>query len=155
MKVFLQRILLIGGMSSLMNLFIGLDTTVASPLCYMVDDNGQTIDLSYMCAQNAIKDNLEANGQQRNENEGQRTVLNRRIAVSEENQSQPIQNSRLERVNVPEYPGSDARDYYGTRRTVSIDGLSNSFSRSSVSNISGQYVLNSQGALQLSYNNNQ
>ena len=155
MKVFLQRILLIGGMSSLMNLCIGLETTVASPLCYMVDDNGQTVDFSYLCAQNAIKEDLEANRQQRNENEEPRTVLNRRIAVSEENQSQPIQNYRLERVNVPEFPGSDSRDYYGTRRTVSLDGLSNNFSRSSTSNISGQYVLNNQGELQLRHNNNQ
>lgn len=155
MQVFLQRILLIGGISSLMNLFIGLETTVASPLCYMVDEFGQTIDLSYLCTQKVIKDDLEANRQQRNENEGQRAILNRRIAVSEENQSQPIQNSRFERVNVPEFPGSDARDYYGTRRTVSLDGLSNNFSRSSPSNISGQYVLNNQGELQLRHNNNQ
>ncbi len=155
MQIFLQRSLLIGGISSLMNLFIGIETTVASPLCYMVDELGQTVDLSYMCVHNAIKENLEANRQQRNENEGERAILNRRIALSEENQSQPIQNSRSERLNAPEFQGSDARDYYGTRRTVSLDGLSNNFSRSSASNISGQYVLNNQGELQLRHKNNQ
>ena len=58
MKVFLKKFLVVSGMSSLMGFFIGLETTVASPLCYMVNESGQTIDLSHLCSQKVIKDNV-------------------------------------------------------------------------------------------------
>ncbi len=153
MKVFFKRILLIAGISSLMNLFVCLETTIASPLCYMVDGLGQTVDLSYMCSQNTIKENLEEHRRQRNENEEERRILNRRVPVSEETTKQPIQNFRIETFNVPNFVDSDARDYFVITRTVGLDDLSNTFSLNTSNNISSQYVLNSRGELELRYYN--
>ena len=155
MKVFLKKFLVVSGMSSLMGFFIGLETTVASPLCYMVNESGQTIDLSHLCSQKVIKDNVGENRQQREENGGETGVLNRRIAIDEESPTRTLENSRSEGANIRVFPGATARDYYGTRRTVSLDGLANNFSRSTTNNVSGQYVLNNQGELQLRYDNSQ
>ena len=85
MEKFLNRSLLIAGVSSLMSLFIGLETTQASPLCYMVDGSGQTLDLSYLCHQNATRGNAVEDRQARNGNGEEVSILGRRIDTGERN----------------------------------------------------------------------
>ncbi|MDJ0509044.1 MAG: hypothetical protein QNJ64_07305 [Crocosphaera sp.] len=85
MTGFLNRSLLIAGMSSLMTMFIGLETTQASPVCYMVDGSGQTIDLSSMCTQNTIRQSIGGDRPISHENGQERSFLGRRIANGNSN----------------------------------------------------------------------
>ena len=169
MGVFFRKILLIASISSFINLFVFLETTNASPLCYMIDELGQTIDLSYMCNQNTVNDNSVEDAEQRNQNGEERPILYRRTSVGEETvpektPEQPIQNVRVETLSFPSFSSfpssylsnsvdSYAKDYFVIRRTVGLDDVSSNFARNTSDRVSTQYVLNSRGQLEMRYYN--
>ncbi|MGK7942713.1 MAG: hypothetical protein AB4062_21655 [Crocosphaera sp.] len=149
MKGFCNKSLLIAGVSSLISLFIGLETTQASPLCYIVDGSGQTLDLSYLCNQNTIGGSIENNRQASNDNEQAGAILARRIANGQTNINIKVEldqetlailgrrivggggaNQTSQRfyrggVSVPSYGRQDSL----IRRTVGLDDLSTPMKR--------------------------
>ncbi len=128
MEKFLNRSLLIAGVSSLMSLFIGLETTQASPLCYMVDGSGQTLDLSYLCHQNATRGNAVEDRQARNGNGEEVSILGRRMVSG--GQITPMSRGVYSRrVSSPNALGSYTTQNTLIRRTSGLDDLSTPLKR--------------------------
>ncbi|MDJ0845509.1 MAG: hypothetical protein QNJ08_14850 [Crocosphaera sp.] len=52
MMTFTQKLFSVAGLSTFMTLLMSAGMVQAVPTCYMVNQAGQTVDLSYMCNQN-------------------------------------------------------------------------------------------------------
>jgi hypothetical protein len=60
MKALIKKILVVGGLSTLIYLLISPSVAQANPVCYMINGSGQMIDLSHLCQPN-IRTNTTEN----------------------------------------------------------------------------------------------
>ncbi len=97
-----QKLFSLAGLSTFMTLLISTEIVQAVPLCYMVNQAGQMIDLSYMCNQNTTRT-------QPQETQQEGRTFSRRITVNNPTPQTPIRTY------------ADLRDYVHQQRETGND----------------------------------
>ncbi|ACB51923.1 hypothetical protein cce_2575 [Crocosphaera subtropica ATCC 51142] len=182
MMTFKHKLLSVAGFSTLMSLLISSGMVQAIPLCYMVNQTGQTLDLSYMCNP-TVETNQTLNNQQ------EERTFSRRVPVTNQTTQDHFRTYTdvYKYVNSNDNQGDSWNDfqYYNrflefpstmTGRTAIRQEISPRIIRSEavnfynadssfnqrrfttrrpedLRNVSSQYVLNGQGVLELRYYN--
>ncbi len=174
-----QKFFSVAGLSTVMTLFTSSGIAQATPPCYMIDQTGQTVDLSYMCNQNTART-------QPSQTQPEGRTFNRRVPVDNQTPQPPLRTY----TDVYQYVNQQGQgdswndfQYYNRflefpsnipRRTAIRQEISPRIIRSSainfynadssfnrrtfttrrqedLRNVSSQYVLNGQGVLELRY----
>lgn len=175
MKALIKKILVIGGLSTLIYLVMSPSIAQADPVCYMVNGSGKVIDLSHLCQSN-LRTNTTENqayfSQKVTENnqssEPVRTYADIQNYLDQRQNNDTTNNAwaDVEYYNrFLEFPSSTAgrtairqevsprvvrytdRNYYNIDRPFVVR------STRDLDNMSSQYVLNGAGVLELRYYN--
>lgn len=78
-----QKLISLAGLSTFVVLLSGSGIVQAMPLCYMINQAGETVDLSYMCSPNNTRT-------QSQENQQEERIFSRRIPVNNQTYQEPI-----------------------------------------------------------------
>ncbi len=174
-----QKLFSVAGLSTCVTLLISSGMVQAVPPCYMVNEAGQTVDLSDLCNQNTAR-----NQPQETEQEGR--TFSRRVPVNNATSQEPIRTytdvhkyvnsqagpqdswndfqyynrflefpSNIGRTAIrqeisPRIIRSEAVNFYNADSSLNPRPFTTR-SAEDLSNMSSQYVLNSQGVLELRY----
>lgn len=108
MMTFTQKLFSVAGLSTFMTLLMSAGMVQAVPTCYMVNQAGQTVDLSYMCNQNNPSTQPQANQQ------AERT-FSRRVPVNNPT-SLPVDSAIIRRPQRPIRSYADVHNYVRQQR---------------------------------------
>lgn len=103
-----QRLFSVAGLSTCLTLLISSGTAQAVPTCYMVNQAGQTIDLSHLCNQNTARN-------QRQETQQEGRTFSRRIPVNNPTPL-PVDSAILQRPQRPIRSYADVHNYVRRQR---------------------------------------
>ncbi|MDJ0728451.1 MAG: hypothetical protein QNJ33_00500 [Crocosphaera sp.] len=101
-----QKLVSVAGLSTFITLLIGSGIVHAIPLCYMINQAGQTVDLSYMCNQNTPRTQPQTTEQEER-------IFSRRVPV---NNPTPQDSPIPQRTERPIRTYADIRNYVRRQR---------------------------------------
>ncbi|MDJ0659672.1 MAG: hypothetical protein QNJ42_09285 [Crocosphaera sp.] len=114
MMTLTQKLFSVAGLSTFITLLMGAGIVQAVPQCYMVNQAGQTVDLSYMCNQNNPRTQPQANQQ------AERT-FSRRVPV-DNSTSLPVDSAIIRRPQRPMRTYADIHSYVRRQRQMGNEG---------------------------------